>query len=71
MGFAVYRAEQVRELQDYRGCIGAMRRAMAGLSKDSREQSLRGINSIREGRLDDADITLCKSLGHIVQSLNS
>jgi len=49
--FAVYRADQVGELLDYRGCIEAMRRAMAGLSADSREQPLRSINTIGEGRL--------------------
>ncbi len=48
--FAVYRAEQVRELLDYRGCIDAMRQAMAGLSEDAREQPLRSIITIREGR---------------------
>jgi len=46
--FAVYRAGQVRDLLDYRGCIDAMRRAMAGLSTDTREQPLRSIISICE-----------------------
>jgi ornithine cyclodeaminase len=49
--FAVYRTDQVRELLDYPGCIEAMRRAMAGLSKDAREQPLRSINTVREGQL--------------------
>jgi len=49
--FAVYRAEQVRELLDYPGCIEAMRCAMAGLSSDTRQQPLRSIIEIRQGRL--------------------
>jgi ornithine cyclodeaminase len=49
--FAVYRADDVNRLLDFPGCIAAMRRAMAGLSQDTREQPLRTINPVREGRL--------------------
>jgi ornithine cyclodeaminase len=49
--FAVYRAEDVRARLDFPGCIDAVRRAMAALSQDPREQPLRTINPIREGRL--------------------
>jgi len=48
--FAVYRAGQVRDLLDYSGCIDAMRRAMAGLSTDMREQPLRSIITLRENQ---------------------
>jgi len=48
--FTVFRATQVSELLDYRGCIESMRRAMAGLSKDTREQPLRTIYTVREGQ---------------------
>jgi ornithine cyclodeaminase len=49
--FAVYRAADVRARLDFPGCIDAVRRAMAALSRDVREQPLRTINPIREGRL--------------------
>lgn len=50
-GFAVYRGGDVDRLLDFPGCIEAMRRAMAGLSEDRREQPLRNIIAVREGRL--------------------
>jgi ornithine cyclodeaminase len=49
--FAVYRAADVRRLLDFRGCVEAVRRAMAALSRDPREQPLRSITPVREGRL--------------------
>jgi ornithine cyclodeaminase len=49
--FTVYRAEDVNALLDYEGCIAALRRAMAALSRDSREQPLRTIIPVHEGRL--------------------
>ena len=49
--FAVYRAADVREWLDFPGCVEAVRRAMAALSADTREQPLRSITPIREGRL--------------------
>lgn len=49
--FTVYRAGDVNALLDYEGCIAAMRRAMAALSRDSREQPLRTIIPVHEGRL--------------------
>jgi ornithine cyclodeaminase/alanine dehydrogenase-like protein (mu-crystallin family) len=49
--FAVYRAPDVRRLLDFEGCIDAVRRAMAALSRDSRAQPLRSITPVREGRL--------------------
>lgn len=48
--FAVYRAADVRRLLDFPGCIAAMRPAMAGLSRDSREQPLRQIIPVRPGQ---------------------
>jgi len=41
----------VRALLDYPGCIEAMRQAMGALSADPREQPLRSICTIGEGRL--------------------
>ncbi len=49
--FRVYRAEEVRALLDFPGCIQAMRAAMAALSRDAREQPLRSIQRVSEGRL--------------------
>ncbi len=49
--FAVYRAEDVRRLLDFEGCIAAVHRAMAALSREGREQPLRSITPVREGRL--------------------
>ena len=49
--FTVYRGEDVRALLDFEGCISAVRRAMAALSIDSREQPLRAIIPVNEGRL--------------------
>ncbi|MDX1379492.1 MAG: ornithine cyclodeaminase family protein [Xanthomonadales bacterium] len=49
--FAVYRGEDVRRLLDFPGCVAAVRRAMAALSRDAREQPLRSITPVREGRL--------------------
>ncbi len=49
--FAVYGAAEVRRLLDFPGCIAAMRKAMAGLSADSREQPLRSIAEVRKGCL--------------------
>jgi len=48
--FRVYRAAEVRALLDFPGCIEAMRAAMAALSQDSREQPLRSIQPVSEGR---------------------
>lgn len=41
----------VHELLDYDGCIAAMRDAMAALSADAREQPLRAITDLGEGRM--------------------
>jgi ornithine cyclodeaminase/alanine dehydrogenase-like protein (mu-crystallin family) len=49
--FAVYRAGDVSRWLDFPGCIAAVRRAMAALSTDTREQPLRNITAVREGRL--------------------
>jgi ornithine cyclodeaminase len=49
--FAVYRAAEVRRLLDFRSCTAAVRKAMAALSADDREQPLRSITTVREGRL--------------------
>ena len=49
--FAVYRSEDVRALLDFEGCIAAVRIAMAALSVDTREQPLRAIIPVGEGRL--------------------
>jgi len=49
--FATYHAADVRALLDYPGCIDTMRRAMAALSADPREQPLRNICTIGDGRL--------------------
>jgi ornithine cyclodeaminase len=49
--FAVYRAADVERLLDFPGCIEAVRRAMAALSQDDREQPLRSITPVLEGRL--------------------
>ena len=49
--FAVYHSEDVRSLLDFEGCIAAVRRAMAALSVDSREQPLRAIIPVSEGRM--------------------
>lgn len=49
--FAVYRAADVRRWLDFPGCTAAVRRAMAALSSDSREQPLRNITEVREGRV--------------------
>jgi ornithine cyclodeaminase len=49
--FSVYRGADVRRWLDFPGCIEAVRRAMAGLSRDTREQPLRSITPVREGRL--------------------
>jgi len=48
---AYYSAEDVRSLLDYPGCIQSMRNAMAALSRDQREQPLRGITPVRDGKL--------------------
>jgi ornithine cyclodeaminase len=47
----VYEADQVRALLDYPGCIDAVRRAMAAFSASGRDQPLRQIVEIGEGRL--------------------
>ena len=49
--FAVYRAGDIRRLLDFRSCTAVVRKAMAALSADAREQPLRSITTIREGRL--------------------
>jgi ornithine cyclodeaminase len=45
-GYPVYRAEDVRRLLDYDGCVGAVREAMARFSSDGQEQPLRSITEI-------------------------
>jgi ornithine cyclodeaminase len=45
-GYPVYRAEDVRRLLDYDGCVGAVREAMARFSGDGQEQPLRSITEI-------------------------
>jgi ornithine cyclodeaminase len=49
--FAVYRAADVDRLLDFPGCIASLRRTMAALSEDRREQPLRNIIPIRNERL--------------------
>jgi ornithine cyclodeaminase len=49
--FAVYRAADVRRLLDFPGCMAAVRRAMGALSSEARDQPLRSILPVREGRL--------------------
>jgi len=49
--FAVYRAAEVRQWLDFPGCITAVRQAMSALSQDTREQPLRNITAVREGRM--------------------
>ena len=49
--FAVYQTEAVREHLDYPGCIEAVRRAMAELSRSGVDQPLRNITTIRPDRL--------------------
>jgi ornithine cyclodeaminase len=49
--FAVYRAADVRKWLDFPGCVEVVRNAMAALSEDAREQPLRSISEVREGRL--------------------
>lgn len=47
--FAVYRAEDVRALLDFAGCIDAVQQAMANLSRRSEPQPLRSILPVRKG----------------------
>jgi ornithine cyclodeaminase len=49
--FAVYRVAEVRRWLDFPGCTAAVRKAMATLSTDTREQPLRNIIEVREGRI--------------------
>jgi ornithine cyclodeaminase len=49
--FAVYRASEVRRWLDFPGCTAAVRKAMTALSRDRREQPLRHIVEVREGRM--------------------
>jgi ornithine cyclodeaminase len=49
--FKVYQSADIRRLLDFPGCIKAVRRAMAGLSEDRREQPLRHITTVNENRL--------------------
>lgn len=51
MTIRVYEAAEVHRLLDYPGCIAAVREAMAALSASRREQPLRQIVTIGEGRL--------------------
>lgn len=50
-GIAFYGADDVRELLDYDGCIGAMREAMASLSVSPTPQPLRNIVELGHGKL--------------------
>ena len=51
MPIAFYDADQVEELLDYPGCIGAMRKAMIALSSDERPQPLRTIWPVGDGEM--------------------
>lgn len=50
-GFPVYRAEDVRRLLDYDGCVAAVREAMARFSGEGRAQPLRSITEIAPAKL--------------------
>ena len=51
MPIAFFDSEQVEELLDYPGCIGAMRRAMIALSSGERPQPLRQIFPVGDGEM--------------------
>jgi ornithine cyclodeaminase len=51
MDAPVFNGQAVGDLLDFDGCIAAMRAAMASLSADAREQPLRAIVDLGEGRL--------------------
>ena len=51
MPIAFYDADQVEELLDYPGCIGAMRKAMIALSSGERPQPLRTIWPVGDGEM--------------------
>ena len=49
--FPVYRAEEVRALLDYDGCIAAVREAMARFSAEGKPQPLRSISELAPSKL--------------------
>ncbi len=46
-----FSAQEVYRRLDYDGCIGAMRDAMASLSRDGRDQPLRQIAALEHGKI--------------------
>lgn len=51
MDAPVFDGRAVHDLLDYDGCIAAMRAAMAALSADTREQPLRAITDLGDGKM--------------------